>query len=167
MSHEIEDILGDSLENFNARWDQAPTAHDVGDALPAGTYRALVVDGAVATSRKGTRSYKVTFQILEPAEHAGRKVFHDFWFSDAALPYSKRDLAKLGIKEVDQLFKPPASGITVNLRLACEETDNGKQVNKVVNFVVVSAGADNGRLAPAMPQPDPLPSSTDDEDIPF
>ena len=88
-SKRLDELLGGSPDDFNARWNETAPADDI-SVLPAGKYKALVVNGGLAESnRRRTPSYKVVFQVLTPPTFSNRKIFHDFWLSAAALPYAK------------------------------------------------------------------------------
>jgi hypothetical protein len=103
----LSDILanGGARDDLKKLWDQTEAAGEMGP-IPAGEYTARIVDGDLASSlSKGTPSYRLTFEVLE-GPYAGRRLWHDSWLTAAALPGSKRDLAKLGITSLEQLDKP-------------------------------------------------------------
>lgn len=134
--------LTDILHNGNGdrlreSWNDAETAGDFAP-LPAGTYTAEIVEGELFNSRTNdTPGYKLTFEVREHAEHNGRRFWHDLWLTDAALPMTKRDLAKLGVTTVDQLDQPIPQGIICAVRLALRRDDDGVEFNRVRKFDVL------------------------------
>jgi hypothetical protein len=129
-------------------WNSTEAADEWGP-LPGGTYRALVVDGELATSKiKQTPSFKLKLEVIEPAAHAGRKLLHDLWLTARALPMTKRDLAKLRIHRPEQLRQSPPTGMIVEVKVALREQDDGTQFNKVIAFKVLDEGTDDGALDP-------------------
>jgi hypothetical protein len=140
----LDDILsgGSDGDNFAALWDATEAAGER-EPLPAGTYRCLVVNGERAESKaKGTPSYKITYEIVDPTDFAGRKVWLDLWLTPRALPMTKRDLAKLRIHTPGQLRQAPPSGMLADVKLACRTGDDGTTFNRVVAFAVVGEAAD-------------------------
>jgi hypothetical protein len=148
----LDDILGANAIDFNDLWDQTEVADEF-KPLPAGQYRALVADGKLAVSKaKKTPSYKLVFEVLEPAAFAGRKVYLDLFLTPKALPASKRDLLKLKICSPQQLQQAPPAGIIADIKVALETRDDDKdgasQFNKVVSFQVTGQGTPPGLLEP-------------------
>ncbi|WP_165249237.1 DUF669 domain-containing protein [Paludisphaera soli] len=144
----LDDILtgGSGGGNFDDLWNSTEAAGEL-EPLPAGTYRALVTNGELATSRaKGTPSYKLTLDVIDPPSHAGRRIWHDLWLTPPALPSTKRDLAKLGIVSPAQLRQAPRSGMVVEVKLALRTGDDGATFNRVGSFKVVSDGTPAGAL---------------------
>src|SRR6476661_8586165 len=107
----LSDILRGSMdrEQLKATWDQTAAAGELGP-LPKGEYIAHLVGGDLRTSKEGTPGYKLSFRVAE-GPLAGRRFWHDLWLTPAALPMAKRDLAKLGITNLDQLEQPVPPGI--------------------------------------------------------
>lgn len=134
----LSDILGGVDRHRLSRvWDEADAADEFGAPLPAGEYVARVVRGDLSTSRrKQTPCYHLTFRVLE-GEHAGRLFWLDCWLTEAAIPQSKRDLAKLGVSSLDQLERPLPQGIRVRARLIVQTDDNGNKSNRVRSFEVI------------------------------
>ena len=109
--------------------------------MPAGTYTARVLAGELNTSKSGTPGYKLTFRVLE-GEHTGRQFWHDVWLTPAALPMAKRDLAKLGVTDIDQLEQPLPPGIRCTIKLALRRDDDGTDYNRVRGFEVIGIDDD-------------------------
>ena len=105
--------------------------------LPSGEYLARIINGELTTSRRNTTpGYKLTFRVLE-GEYAGRQIWHDIWLTEAALPMSKRDLAKLCVTSLDQLDQPLPPGIRCKVKLTLRKDDDGSEFNRVRRFDVI------------------------------
>ncbi len=142
----LDQILGGDGGDFNNLWDATEPADEWGP-LPAGTYRAVIVNGELSTSKvKLTPSYKLTLEVLTPVAHAGRKLWHDLWLTPKALSKTKRDLAKLRIHRREQLEQSPPIGMIVEIKVALRTQDDGAEFNKVLSFKVVSEGTPLGVL---------------------
>jgi hypothetical protein len=121
--------------------------------LPSGEYRCRVVDGTLFNARQnGTLGYKLTLEVLE-GEHTGRRVWWDTWLSsEASVAISLRELAKIGVTELEQLDSPPPDGIIVIAKVALRRNDDKTEYNQVVRF---------GLVAVEPPAPEPF-APTDD-----
>lgn len=130
----LTDILatGGGGSNIGNLWD-ATTAADDYRPLPTGEYIARIVSGELETSRQGTPGYRLTFEISE-GEFVGRRLWHDLWLTAAALPMTKRDLAKIGISKPEQLEQPVPTGIVCKLKVALRREDDGTERNRVSRF---------------------------------
>lgn len=151
----LTDILhnGDRTQLAKA-WESATPAADF-EPLPSGTYVARIVDGGPAKARTGTPGYKLTFEVAE-GEYAGRLVWHDLWLTPAALPVTKRDLAKLGVQSFDQLDGPPPGGIVCRVKVSKRKDDNGTERNRVRTFEVLRRDPpDLDPFAPKVPPESP------------
>jgi hypothetical protein len=133
----LNDILRNGLaDSLRHAWNSTQAAGEFAP-LPAGEYVAHIAAGTLESSRSnGTPGYKLTFRVLEGA-HAGRQFFHSLWLTAAAMPIAKRDLAKLGVTDLEQLDHPLPSGIRCRVKLALRSSDDGQQFNRVSSFVVV------------------------------
>src|SRR5262249_38203005 len=69
-------------------------------------------------------------------EFAGRQVWLDLWLTQAALPMTKRDLAKLGVTAFEQLDRPLPQGIRCRVKVTLRIGDDGNQFNAVRSFDV-------------------------------
>jgi hypothetical protein len=161
----LDDILGPEAEEFNASWDSVKPAPGNGD-LPAGKYKALVADGFPDESkRKRTACYRIVFEVLEPREFAGRRIYHDVWLTPKNRDYAKRDLAKIRVCNRSDLDKSPPLGQIALLSYAIEQFDDGRSFGKVTNFEVIRNGQDQKVSEILGDVSDDLPSNS--EDIPF
>ena len=109
--------------------------------LPRGTYRARVTDGELVTSKGGTPGYTLTFNVVD-GEHSNRRLWHTAWLTPAALPMTKRDLAKLGVTSLDMLDGPLPPGIVCDVKVVLRVDDDSVERNRVVSFDVVEVLAD-------------------------
>ena len=133
---------------IQSMWATTPMAAEFAP-LPASVYVARIISGELINSRqKGTPGYKLTFEVLE-GEHRGRKFWADNWLTPAALPGTKRDLAKLGITSLEQLERPLPQGIRCKVNLALRRNDDGSEYNSVKSFTVV--GIDPPEAEPFAP----------------
>ena len=136
----LSDILHGGAESLRARWEQTEAAPEY-SPVPAGTYQALARRGELVNAQTGTPGYRITFEVIE-GDHAGRMLRHDLWLSEAAIPMTKRDLAKLGIASLEQLEQPMPQGIRCAVRVVLRRDDDGIEFNRVHSFAVVSVDPD-------------------------
>lgn len=149
----LSDILREqgSLDTINSAWDSTAAAGDF-DCLPKGDYVANIVKGDGIQSRsKGTPGYRLTFEVAE-GDHTGARFWHECWFTEAALSRTKRDLLKLGVKDLGQLEQPLPAVFRCNVKLAIRRDDDGNESNRVRRFDVVEA---------IKPEPDPFAPDDD------
>lgn len=125
---------GDDIRDL---WNTTDAAGEMGP-LPAGEYIADIIGGELETSRMNrTPGYKLTFSVVEPVEFVGRRFWHDCWLTAAALPQTKRDLAKIGVQSLDQLERPLPARIRCRVKLALRKDDGGDERNRVKTFEVI------------------------------
>ena len=65
-------------------------------------------------------------------EHAGRRLWHDVWLTEAAMSLAKRDLGKLGVTSLEQLERPLPEGIIIDAKVALRRGDDGEEFNRVI-----------------------------------
>ena len=147
----LSDILSQNERESLARsWDSTAPADKVDRSpIPAGTYRCRILEGTLFTAKSGSKGYKLTFEVAD-GEHAGRRIWFDVWLTDNALPYAKRELAKLGVTRLDQLEQPLPARFVVNVTVRIERGDDGNSFNKVAGFddVELEQNADSNPFAP-------------------
>lgn len=137
----LVDVLnGTSRDQLARQFAEAEAAGDM-LPLPRGTYRCRVTDGEIVTSKSGTPGYQLVF-VVDDAEHKGRRLWHTAWLTEAAMPMSKRDLAKLGVTSLDMLDRPLPAGFVCDVKVALRVDDDGVERNRVVSFAVVEVLAD-------------------------
>lgn len=152
----LSDILaanGNGGNDIRDLWNSTDAADDFGP-LPAGEYVARILSGELETSKTNrTPGYKLTFEVVEPAEFAKRRFWHDCWLTAAALPQTKRDLAKIGVQSLEQLERPLPKGILCRCKLALRRDDDGNERNRVRSFEVI--GIEEPQSSPFAPSGTP------------
>lgn len=134
----LTDILANGqCGNLRDAWNRTEAAADFAP-LPAGLYECHVHSVELFNARTGTPGVKIRFAVCE-GEHAARALFHDCWLTPAALPQTKRDLAKLGISTLEQLESAvvPSGRIRCKVRVALRRDDDGTERNRVIRFDVL------------------------------
>lgn len=133
----LSDILRSTQRaEVEKAWAQTDAASETGP-LPAGDYVAHVAAGDLISSRvNATPGYRLTFRVCE-GDYAGRRFWLDLWLTPAALPITKRDLAKIGITSLNQLDQPIPPGIRCRVTLAQRRDDDGNVRNRVQTFTVI------------------------------
>jgi hypothetical protein len=131
----LSEILGgDSQDTLAKTWGETEAASDY-TPLPRGEYNAVVVSGELHTAKTGTPGYKLTLEVTD-GEHKGRKIWLDLWLTPAAIPLTKRDLAKLDITELAQLEKAPPR-MVCKVKLALRKDNDGAEYNRVISFEAI------------------------------
>jgi hypothetical protein len=145
----LSDILhAGERDSLSQSWNSTKAAGE-STPLPTGRYDCHA-SGELFTSRNGTPGYKLTFKLLD-GEYAGRHVWHDRWLTPAAMPMTKRDLAKLGITSLEQLDRPLQQGIRCRMQIVQREADDGVKYNQVRSFEFM--GIDTPVADPFAPAP--------------
>jgi hypothetical protein len=155
----LVDVLngGAARDELARQFDEAEAAGDM-LPLPRGTYRCRLTDGELVTSKGGTPGYTLSFAV-DDGEHKGRKVWHTAWLTPAAMPMTKRDLLKLGVKTLDVLERPLPAGFVCDVKVALRADDDGVERNRVVSFTVVEVLVDpTGDTDFASPMPADKPA---------
>ncbi len=144
----LTDILNGSGGDFNDQWNATQAAGDFG-AVPRGEYVCHVTKAELESSRsKATPGFKIEFTILD-GEFKNRKLWLDCWLTPAALPMTKRDLAKLGITSPAIMEQRLPRGIRCKVTAVLHKDDDGIERNRVRSFVVV--GIDTPEADPFAP----------------
>jgi hypothetical protein len=131
----LSDILrqGADRESLAQAWRDTQAATEFAP-LPSGEYTFRIVSGELFTSkRNSTPGYKVTLEVTE-GDYLDRRAWADFWLTPAALPMTKRDLAKIGVTSLDQLERPLPASILIKGKLALRTDDDGNESNRLVRF---------------------------------
>jgi len=150
----LSDILSEGEQkSIFGNWNQVKAAPDFGQLVTPALYTCRILDGRLDTSsRKNTPGYTLEFQIIE-GEFKDRHLWHTLWFTERALPGTKRDLEKLGITDPEnQLHQPLPRWIICAVRVIIELDDKSNEVNRVRSFDVL-------RVEPPEPEPFAPPSS--------
>jgi hypothetical protein len=132
----LADILrGSDRKSLAETWNQTKAAGDFAP-LPPGEYEATIISGELFNAKSGTPGYKLTFEISY-GDFKGRKLWHDVWLTPAALPMTKRDLAKIGVTALDQLERPLPQRLRCKVKVALRKNDSSGEYNQVRSFEVV------------------------------
>lgn len=146
----LTDLLADTGQGDLATQWEDTTAAAERELLPPGKYLCRVARGELGKSRTGTPRYTVRFDVMD-GPNAGAAVYCDHWLTPAALPQTKRDLAKLGVRSLSQLERPVPPGIVCEVHVVIRATDGGDQRNAVRRFDFVrhdAAAVDDPDFAP-------------------
>lgn len=135
----LSDIVRD-MAALKQQWANTKPAPDSDKPVPAGEYICDLVEGTAFESRTRTPGYKVTLKVKE-GEFAGRFVWHDIYLTPAALPYTMRALAKIGITDPEQLDDGLPPGLVVRAKLVVNTRDDGTQRNEVRSWELVAVNA--------------------------
>jgi len=137
----LSDILrGSDRDTLAKNWKETEAAKDL-EPLPPGDYLFRILSGELFNAKSGTAGFKLALEVVE-GEHEGRRAWHDIWLTPTALPLAKRDLAKIGVTDLEQLERPLPAGILIRARIALRKNDQGVEHNRVVRFE--SAGIEQG-----------------------
>lgn len=137
----LVDVLnGVDRDELARQFDEAQAAADF-TPLPKGMYRCRITNGEFVLSKKEKAGYTLTFTV-DNGGHKDRRVWHTAWLTEAAMPMTKRDLAKLGVTTIEMLTHPLPTGIVCDVKVALRVDDDGIERNRVVSFEVVAVLAD-------------------------
>jgi hypothetical protein len=132
----LSDILREGdRKSIAAAWDTTEAAGEIGP-LPSGDYQATIISGELFNAKSGTAGFKLTFEVLY-GDYKGRKFWHDVWLTPAALPLAKRDLVKIGVRELGQLERPLPAQFRCKVKLGRRRNDDGTEYNRVLSFECV------------------------------
>ncbi len=133
----LSDILqqNSDRERLSSLWKTTAAAAEFAP-LPKGEYTFRILAGELFTSKRGTPGFKLTLEVTE-GDFEGRRAWCDFWLTPAALPMAKRDLAKIGVQNLEQLEQPLPSGILIKGKLALRTDDDGNESNRLARFEYV------------------------------
>ena len=129
----LSQILSGGSVNFHKIWHATDAAVEFAP-LPRGVYLCHVTGGELASSRTNrTPGYKLEFTVIE-GDVKGRKLWIYLWLTPAALPATKRDLAKLGITSPEQMEQQLPRWIRCNVTAVVRKGDDGIERNEVRGF---------------------------------
>jgi hypothetical protein len=124
--------------------------------LPRDTYEGVATAGKLIQSSRGTDGYRLEFRVTQ-GEYNGRRLWHTYWLSEKALPFSKRDLKKFGIDSLLTLKSPfPADRYVCRLAVVVKCEDDGRERNEVTCITVL-------RTQEPPANPFPLPPAAEPE----
>lgn len=132
-------LLGDSKASEVMKlFDQAQAAGEA-RSIPEGAYRLRVDKVDFHAAKNGTASVRLSL-VVDEGELKGSRIWHQLWLTQAAMEYTKRDLAKLGITNLNDLSIHPGTVIAASVKT--EADDNGGERSRVQSFDVVGRIAD-------------------------
>ena len=158
MNHQrksLVDVLNGGTDRaaLAKAFDETAAAGDM-QPLPPGTYRCRLTTGELVNARSGTPGYTLTFAV-DDGESRGRKLWHSCWLTPAAMPVSKRDLAKIGVTSLGMLDQALPVAFVCDVKVALRVDDDGESRNRIVRFDVVGVlddpSADGDFGAPPSP----------------
>src|SRR5688572_3421991 len=97
LSEIVKDMTG-----LKKQWANTKPAPDTDKPIPPGEYVCDLTDGSAFEAKTGTPGFKVTLKVKE-GEFAERLVWHDYYLSEKALPFTMRAFGKIGITDLEQL----------------------------------------------------------------
>lgn len=139
------DVLRDDEWDDLARCYEEVEAAPDPEPVPAGTYGVHLVNGKlIRSAEKGTRGYRLTFEVVE-GEHRGRRVWDTLWLTRDAMPTAKRKLAPLGIHSLHQLEQPVPENVFCKVKVTVRREDDGSLWNRVLTISDVEMRTDFSR----------------------
>lgn len=154
----LSDIVKD-MTGLKQQWANTKPAPDTDKPIPPGEYVCDLTDGTAFEAKTGTPGYKVTLKVKEGA-FAGRLVWHDFYLSEKALPYTMRLLAKIAITDPEQLDATLPPGLVVKAKVVVNKREDGSERNEVRSWELIGVNTD-APPASASPDATPAPWSVD------
>ena len=121
------DDFGDAFEAF----DNAPS--EPTEPIPPGKYEVDVLRSELKRAKTGTPLYRLSLSVHD-GEHAGRKLWRDYFLTENAVAISRRELARLGIESSAQMRQPLPVGLIALAVVGIEQDDRtGERRNTVVS----------------------------------
>jgi hypothetical protein len=113
---------------------------DFSPGIYIGTLEASRVVRSVQTGNVGVTAYWAVTDVFGRA----RRAWRTFWLSDAALPYTKRELRQFGIRALEDLdFEDPLPvGLLCRLTVAEVVDREGYREARVIRCVVLTDKGD-------------------------
>ncbi len=160
-------LAGGAGGNNNDIFDQFDTIEAADDfgPLPRGVYTAVAVGGQKGKAQTGTECYTIEFRVIE-GEYASRRLWLSKYFTEAALPHTKRELSKFGIDSKAKLNRPfPADRFVCRLTVVLRKDDAGIERNEIRNVEVIRV--QEPQADPYAPTATPADERDGDPDFPF
>ena len=121
---------GGGNDDIFDKFDKATAADDLGP-LPRGIYVVKATKGEITTAKTGNRGYTVEFLVLD-GDHSGRRLWKTWYFTEAAMEYTKRDLQKFGLYSKAEINAPfPANRLVFKVTVVVRKDDDGFERNEV------------------------------------
>jgi hypothetical protein len=123
----------DFLKTHFQKMKEVTPSTDFDKPIKLGKYEARVADARFCkVGVEETPAIKVCFKIVE-GEYQGRHVWKSVWLTDRALPFTKRELEKIGIIDSDDLNSPELKTYLCEIRVVVNENN----YNDVKSFKVI------------------------------
>lgn len=157
LSEIVKDMAG-----LKRQWAATQPAPDTDKPIPPGDYVCELIDGTAGESSKLKPYYKVTLRVKE-GPFAGRLVWHDYYLSEAALPYTLRAFSRIGVTDLEALDGGLPPGLVVKAKVVVKKRDDATERNEVRSWdlVAVNAADSPGTADAPTPPADPAPWSVD------
>ena len=137
-------------------WASTSAAEDY-SPIPRGNYNAKLLKLKTGQIPNGKPYVKQIFQI-EDGEFCGRRVQMTLWLTTPAMPYTKRELSKIKILQLEELENPIPKHFICRIYVVKEKQNDGREFNNVKSFNVLSFEPEEAD--PFAPQANPVPNST-------
>ena len=153
----LSDIVKD-MTGLKQQWANTKPAPDTDKPIPPGEYLCELIGGEPFEARTGNPGFKVTLRVKD-GPFASRLAWHDFYFTEKALPYTLRALEKIGVRDLTQLDEPFPVGLVVKAKIVVNKRDDGSERNELRTWELVRIDPPPAAVAPAMnPSPEGTPS---------
>jgi len=145
----LSEIVKD-MAALKQQWANTKPALDTGKPIPPGEYVCDLVNGEAFEARTGTTGFKVTLKVKN-GEFVGRLVWHDYYLTPAALPYTLLAFEKIGITDLEQLDDGLPPGLVVKAKIVLNKRDNGGERNEVRSWELIEVNTLPVSPAPTAP----------------
>jgi hypothetical protein len=108
--------------------------------LPPGTYTGTLIASRIVRSLR-TKNVGVMLLWEIPRQVRAKRVWRTLWLSPAALPRTKRELARLGVRTLADLDNDPPvrPGALCRLVIAGKTSSDGCYESRIVSWEVLSS----------------------------
>ena len=114
--------------NIKELWDNTPVdTTTTYEPLEGGVYEAELISKKRHLAKSGTEGVKLEWKVLN-GQYAGRRVWQDLWITERSIAFTKRQLYKLQIFDLDG---NSPSGIIAAIEVIKRTKDNGQCFNEV------------------------------------
>jgi hypothetical protein len=135
----LSDIVKNMAE-LKQQWANTKPAADTSKPVPPAEYVCDLTDGTAFETKNLTPGIKITLKVKE-GEYAGRLVWHDFYLSTKALPFTMRAFEKIGITDLEQIDDGLPKGLVVKAKIVVKKRDDGSEFNEVRSWELVAVNA--------------------------
>lgn len=153
----LSEILSENARKaIEDTWASTSAAEDY-SPMTCGNYNAKLLKLKTGQIPNGKPYLKLIFQI-EDGEFCGRRVSKTLWLTPAAMPYTKRELSKIEILQLEELENPIPKHFICRIYVVKEKKSDDREFNNVKSFNVL--GFEPEAADPFAPQANPVPNST-------